>query len=98
MNEPIKKLIVDDLTLDELGLLYTALKGMAIKMKEFGDEVPQELLEITFSLGQKVQIIFDRKSDERVAFFELANELLDDVAIASEIITANPNISIPEYK
>jgi hypothetical protein len=90
------KLVVDDLSLDELGMLYTALKTMIIKMNEL--EVPQDIIDLAIPLYKKVEIIFDRKSDERVAFFQLAEQSLDDVAIASEIITANPDISIPEYK
>jgi len=90
------KLIVNDLSYDEIGLLYTSLKVMINKMTEL--EAPQELIDMAIPLFKQIEIVFDQKSDERNQFIELVNTELDDVAIASEIITKNPAIEIPEYK
>jgi hypothetical protein len=90
-----KKLIVDDLTFDEVGLLYTSMKVMISKMNEL--EAPDELIEMAIPVFKKLEIVFDKKHDERNNFIELVNEL-DDLQIASEIITKNPDAEIPEYK
>ena len=90
------KLIVNDLSYDEIGLLYTSLKVLIGKMTEL--EAPQELIDIAIPLFKEIEIVFDQKCDERVTFIELVNNELDDVAIASEIIEKNPAIEIPEYK
>ena len=90
------KLIVNDLSYDQIGLLYTSLKVMIGKMTEL--EAPQELIDIAIPLFKEIEVVFDQKCDERVLFIELVNEELDDVAIASEIIEKNPAIEIPEYK
>jgi len=90
-----KKLIVDDLTFDEVGLLYTSMKVMIPKMNEL--EAPDELIEMAISVFNKLEIVFDKKHDERNNFIELVNEL-DDLQIASEMITKNPDVEIPEYK
>ena len=90
------KLIVNDLSYDQIGLLYTSLKVMIAKMTEL--EAPQELIDIAIPLFKEIEVVFDQKCDERVLFIELVNEELDDVAIASEIIEKNPAIEIPEYK
>jgi hypothetical protein len=95
MNEPNKKLIVDDLTFDEVGLLYTSLKVMISKMNEL--EAPEEMIETAIPVFKKLEIVFDKKHDERNNFFELINEL-DDVVIASAIISKNPDVEIGEYK
>ena len=89
------KLIVDDLTFDEVGLLYTSMKVMIAKMNEL--EVPEEMIELAIPVFKKLEIVFDKKHDERNQFIELVNEL-DDLEIASEIITKNPDVEIPEYK
>ena len=91
-----KKLVVNDLTFDEVGLLSTALKTMIVKMKEL--EVPDFFIEIAIPLFKQVEDILDQKVAEQKAFVELINNQLDDVAIASEIITNNPDVEIPEYK
>ena len=90
------KLIVNDLSYDEIGLLYTSLKVLIGKMTEL--EAPQELIDIAIPLFREIEIVFDQKCDERNLFIELVNNELDDVAIASEIIEKNPAIEIPEYK
>ena len=90
------KLIVNDLSYDQIGMLYTSLKVMIGKMTEL--EAPQELIDIAIPLFKEIEVVFDQKCDERVLFIELVNEELDDVAIASEIIEKNPAIEIPEYK
>ena len=90
------KLIVNDLSYDQIGLLYSQLKVMIGKMTEL--EAPQELIDIAIPLFKEIEVVFDQKCDERVLFIELVNEELDDVAIASEIIEKNPAIEIPEYK
>ena len=90
------KLIVNDLSYDQIGLLYTSLKVMIGKMTEL--EAPQELIDIAIPLFKEIEVVFDQKCDERVLFIELVNEELDDVAIASEIIEKNHAIEIPEYK
>jgi hypothetical protein len=90
-----KKLIVDDLTFDEVGLLYTSMKVMISKMNEL--EAPDELIEMAIPVFKKLEIVFDKKHDERNNFIELVNEL-DDLQIASEIIAKNPDVEIPEYK
>jgi hypothetical protein len=91
-----KKLIVNDLTLDEVGLLHTALKGMIIKMKEI--DVPDFFLEMAIPLLNQIDDVLDTKVDEHKTFIQLVNNQLDDVEIASEIITNNPDVVIPEYK
>ena len=90
------KLIVNDLSYDQIGLLYTSLKVLINKMTEL--EAPQDLIDIAIPLFKEIEIVFDQKCDERVLFIELVNNELDDVAIASEIIEKNPEIEIPEYK
>ena len=90
-----KKLIVDDLTFDEVGLLYTSMKVMIAKMNEL--EAPEELIEMAIPVFNKLEIVFDKKHDERNQFVELINEL-DDLQIASAIITKNPDVEIPEYR
>jgi predicted HTH domain antitoxin len=91
-----KKMVVDDLTFDEVGLLCTALKTTIIKMKEL--EVPEFFIETAISLFNQVEVILDNKVAEQKTFIELINDQLDDVAIASEIIEKNPDVVIPEYK
>ena len=91
-----KKMVIDDLTYDEVGLLCTALKTMIIKMKEL--EVPEFFIETAISLFNQVEVILDTKVAEQKTFIELINDQLDDVAIASEIIEKNPDVVIPEYK
>jgi predicted HTH domain antitoxin len=91
-----KKMVVDDLTFDEVGLLCTALKTTIIKMKEL--EVPEFFIETAISLFNQVEVILDTKVAEQKTFIELINDQLDDVAIASEIIEKNPDVVIPEYK
>jgi hypothetical protein len=91
-----KKMIIDDLTFDEVGLLCTALKTTIIKMKEL--EVPEFFIETAISLFNQVEVILDNKVAEQKTFIELINDQLDDVAIASEIIEKNPDVVIPEYK
>ena len=95
MSELNKKLIVDDLTFDEVGLLYTSMKVMISKMNEL--EAPEELIEMAIPVFNKLEIVFDKKQEERNNFIELVNEL-DDLQIASEIIAKNPDVEIPEYK
>lgn len=97
MNELNKKLIVDDLTFDEVGLLYTSLKVMIAKMNEL--EAPDEMIKMALPVFKKLGIVFENKHDERNQFIELIDELdLDDLQIASAIITKNPDAEIPEYK
>jgi hypothetical protein len=91
-----KKMIIDDLTFDEVGLLHTSLKTMIIKMKEL--EVPEFFIEMAIPLFNQVESILDKKVVEQKTFIELVNNQLDDVEIASEIITNNPDVVIPEYK
>ena len=91
-----KKMVIDDLTFDEVGLLCTALKTTIIKMKEL--EVPDFFIEMAISLFNQVEVILDQKVVEQKVFIELINTQLDDVAIASEIIEKNPDVEIPEYK
>ena len=91
-----KKMVIDDLTFDEVGLLCTALKTTIIKMKEL--EVPEFFIETAISLFNQVEVILDTKVAEQKTFIELINDQLDDVAIASEIIEKNPDVEIPEYK
>ena len=47
-----KKMIIDNLTLDEVGLLHTSLKGMIIKMKEL--EVPEFFIEMAIPLLDQI--------------------------------------------
>jgi predicted HTH domain antitoxin len=91
-----KKMVIDDLTYDEVGLLCTALKTTIIKMKEL--EVPEFFIETAISLFNQVEVILDTKVAEQKTFIELINDQLDDVAIASEIIEKDPDVVIPEYK
>lgn len=91
-----KKMVIDDLTFDEVGLLCTALKTTIIKMKEL--EVPDFFIEMAISLFNQVEVILDQKVVEQKVFIELIDTQLDDVAIASEIIEKNPDVEIPEYK
>jgi predicted HTH domain antitoxin len=91
-----KKMVIDDLTYDEVGLLCTALKTTIIKMNEL--EVPEFFIETAISLFNQVEVILDTKVAEQKTFIELINDQLDDVAIASEIIEKNPDVVIPEYK
>ena len=91
-----KKMIINDLTYDEVGLLCTALKTTIIKMKEL--EVPDFFIELAIPLFNQVESILDNKVAEQKTFIELINDQLDDVAIASEIIEKNPDVEIPEYK
>ena len=91
-----KKMIIDDLTFDEVGLLHTSLKTMIIKMKEL--EVPEFFIEMAIPLFNQVESILDKKVIEQKTFIELVDNQLDDVVIASEIIEKNPDVVIPEYK
>lgn len=91
-----KKMVINDLTFDEVGLLCTALKTTIIKMKEL--EVPDFFIEMAISLFNQVEVILDQKVVEQKVFIELIDTQLDDVAIASEIIEKNPDVEIPEYK
>jgi len=91
-----KKMIIDDLTFDEVGLLHTSLKTMIIKMKEL--EVPEFFIEMAIPLFNQVESILDKKVVEQKTFINLVSDQLDDVEIASEIITNNPDVVIPEYK
>jgi predicted HTH domain antitoxin len=91
-----KKMIINDLTYDEVGLLHTSLKTLIIKMKEL--EAPEFFIEMAIPLFNQVEIILDEKVAEQKTFIELINNQLDDVAIASEIIEKNPDVEIPEYK
>jgi hypothetical protein len=92
-----KKMIINDLTYDEVALLLTSLKTMIIKMKEL--EAPEFFIEMAIPLFNQVEIILDEKVAEQKAFIELIDELdLDDLQIASAIITKNPDAEIPEYK
>lgn len=90
------KLIVNDLSYDEIGLLYTSLKVLINKMTEL--EAPEELIDIAVPLFKQIEIVFDQKCDERNQFNELVNNELDDVEIASQMISKNPAVEIPEYK
>jgi hypothetical protein len=70
---------------------------MIIKMKEL--EAPEFFIEMAIPLFNQVEIILDEKVAEQKAFIELIDELdLDDLQIASAIITKNPDAEIPEYK
>ena len=90
-------MIINDLTYDEVALLLTSLKTMIIKMKEL--EAPEFFIEMAIPLFNQVEIILDEKVAEQKAFIELIDELdLDDLQIASAIITKNPDAEIPEYK
>ena len=60
-------------------------------------EAPEELIEMAIPVFNKLEIVFDKKHDERNNFIELVNEL-DDLQIASAIITKNPDVEIPEYR
>ena len=91
-----KKMIINDLTFDEVGLLHTSLKTMIIKMKEL--EVPEFFIEMAIPLFNQVESILDKKVIEQKTFIELVDNQLDDVVIASEIIEKNPDVVIPEYK
>ena len=91
-----KKMVIDDLTFDEVGLIHTSLKTMIIKMKEL--EVPEFFIEMAIPLFNQVESILDKKVVEQKTFIELVDNQLDDVVIASEIIEKNPDVVIPEYK
>ena len=91
-----KKMIIDNLTLDEVGLLHTSLKGMIIKMKEL--EVPEFFIEMAIPLLDQIDNILDKKVDEQKTFIELVSDQLDDVLLASSIIEKDPDVVIPEYK
>jgi hypothetical protein len=91
-----KKMIIDNLTLDEVGLLHTSLKGMIIKMKEL--EVPEFFIEMAIPLLDQIDNILDKKVDEQKTFIELVSDQLDDVLLASSIIKKDPDVVIPEYK
>ena len=89
-------MIIDNLTLDEVGLLHTSLKGMIIKMKEL--EVPEFFIEMAIPLLDQIDNILDKKVDEQKTFIELVGDQLDDVLLASSIIEKDPDVVIPEYK
>jgi len=91
-----KKLIINNLSLDEVGLLHTALKGMIIKMKEI--DVPDFFLEMAIPLLNQIDDVLETKVDEHKTFIELVDNQLDDVLLASSIIEKDPNVVIPEYK
>ena len=91
-----KKMVIDDLTFDEVGLIHTSLKTMIIKMKEL--EVPEFFVEMAIPLFNQVEIILDEKVAEQKAFIELVGDQLDDVLLASSIIEKDPDVVIPEYK
>jgi hypothetical protein len=91
-----KKMIINDLTFDEVGLLHTSLKTLIIKMKEL--EAPEFFIEMAIPLFNQVESILDEKVIEQKAFINLVSDQLDDVLIASEIIEKNPDVEIPEYK
>jgi hypothetical protein len=91
-----KKMVIDDLTFDEVGLIHTSLKTMIIKMKEL--EVPEFFVEMAIPLFNQVESILDKKVVEQKTFINLVSDQLDDVEIASEIIEKNPDVEIPEYK
>lgn len=95
-NEPNKKMIIDDLTFDEVGLLHTSLKVMIAKMNEL--EAPEFFIEMAIPLFNQVESILDKKVIEQKDFINLVSDQLDDVLIASEIIEKNPDVEIPEYK
>ena len=61
-------------------------------------EAPEELIDIAVPLFKQIEIVFDQKCDERNQFNELVNNELDDVEIASQMISKNPAVEIPEYK
>ena len=91
-----KKMIINDLTFDEVGLLHTSLKGMIIKMKEL--DCPEFFIELAIPLFNQIEIILDEKVAEQKAFNNLVNDQLDDVLLASSIIEKDPDVLIPEYK
>jgi hypothetical protein len=91
-----KKMIINDLTYDEVGLLHTSLKTLIIKMKEL--EAPEFFIEMAIPLLNQVEIILDEKVAEQKAFIELVSDQLDDVSLASSIIEKDPDVEIPEYK
>ena len=91
-----KKMIINDLTYDEVALLLTSLKTMIIKMKEL--EAPEFFIEMAIPLFDQVEIILDEKVAEQKAFIELVSDQLDDVLLASSIIEKDPDVEIPEYK
>ena len=91
-----KKMIINDLTYDEVGLLHTSLKTLIIKMKEL--EAPEFFIEMAIPLFDQVEIILDEKVAEQKAFIELVSDQLDDVSLASSIIEKDPDVEIPEYK
>ena len=91
-----KKMIINDLTLDEVGLLHTSLKGMIIKMNEL--EVPEFFIEMAIPLLDQIDNILDKKVEEQKTFIELVSDQLDDVLLASSIIKKDPDVVIPEYK
>lgn len=95
-NEPNKKMIINDLTFDEVGLLHTSLKVMIAKMNEL--EAPEFFIEMAIPLFNQVESILDKKVIEQKDFINLVSDQLDDVLIASEIIEKNPDVEIPEYK
>jgi hypothetical protein len=89
-------MIINDLTLDEVGLLHTSLKGMIIKMNEL--EVPEFFIEMAIPLLDQIDNILDKKVEEQKTFIELVSDQLDDVLLASSIIKKDPDVVIPEYK
>jgi hypothetical protein len=91
-----KKMIINDLTFDEVGLLHTSLKTLIVKMKEL--EAPEFFIEMAIPLFNQVEIILDEKLAEQKAFIELVDDQLDDVLLASSIIEKHPEVVIPEYR
>jgi hypothetical protein len=91
-----KKMIINDLTFDEVGLLHTSLKTLIVKMKEL--EAPEFFIEMAIPLFNQVEIILDEKLAEQKAFIELVDDQLDDVLLASSLIEKHPEVEIPEYK
>ena len=88
-----KKMIINDLTYDEVALLLTSLKTMIIKMKEL--EAPEFFIEMAIPLFNQVEIILDEKVAEQKAFIKLVDDQLDDVLLASSIIEKDPDVVIP---
>jgi hypothetical protein len=82
--------------LDELGIMG----AMLAKSLDFAEEqgAPTVILATLESALNKLKLIIDQRCEEFNEFQSLAEEMLEDVLLASKIITKNVEAEIPEYK
>lgn len=81
--------------LDELGIMG----AMLAKSLDFAEEqgAPTVIIATLESALDKLKAVIDKRCEEFNEFQSIA-ELLEDVSIASKIISKNIEAEIPEYK